>query len=774
MRPELKSPRIEAAPLVIAILALLLISPGLLVSVAAAPSGEPGARGKAVIIIVDKVTPSNFPGRYTPFCTALASQGSVGLMGTRGAFYGDRDTENGGGYLSVGAGVKVTGAAGATYCFNSGEEVQGADGPVTAGELYYSLTGIQAPPDGVLCLDWQKVLENNEGSGNEGNLGLLGSLLGDSGREVAVVGNQDVWSSFRRPAPLLCSDESGLVPLGDVSRELLSPADDAIGGYVTDEAEMLERIRGHLPESDLLVVDTGETARIEYGSESVSDEDLEKDMAAALERADRLVRDIYYMLDTDESLLIILSPGAPGDARNSDNYETPCIVVGPGFQPGLLSSSTTRRQGLVSNTDVLPTILQFFDIEIPGDVTGSPMVSRSASGSLGYIQRIYDQVAPTLRARWPIIIAYVLMAMAFVVLVILTVPAVNRKVRWPRNPEKVKSALSPVSCFLLSAPLSFMLVSLFFYDGYLFPVFFCLLFSLLLGVLSWLAFRKRERINPPVFICSLTGAVLLADIFTGGRLHLLSLLGTTSLSDMRYFGFTNMTSQILVSTSVWAMAIAMGDWIVEKKKTRWVAFAILAGVALVIGAGSLGANFGGCIAAVTTFLVFIAACSVHRFKVRHVVGLIGASLVTVGIIVLLDFLFFQNYLTKSLTGGGDRLSRIIQNKAFIHLEQVQYFLIPSLLLLAAVITFTLLVRRRRSPFWRSQWQALRPQMSALFALLVGSLVAFIFNDTGITMIGIMALYSTLVVSYLYLEGSFPAPTIAPEEQGFPARALTDP
>src|SRR5205823_2523918 len=45
-----------------------------------------------------------------------------------------------------------------------------------------------------------------------------------------------------------------------------------------------------------------------------------------------------------------------------------------------LRSDTTRRDGLVSNEDVAPTILRFFGIAMPSDMHGSPIEVVEGSG----------------------------------------------------------------------------------------------------------------------------------------------------------------------------------------------------------------------------------------------------------------------------------------------------------------------------------------------------------------------------------------------------------
>ena len=54
----------------------------------------------------------------------------------------------------------------------------------------------------------------------------------------------------------------------------------------------------------------------------------------------------------------------------------------PGLEPGLLESATTRRAGVVQLSDVAPTVLDLFGLDVPTEMEGRPMRRSGTGGSV--------------------------------------------------------------------------------------------------------------------------------------------------------------------------------------------------------------------------------------------------------------------------------------------------------------------------------------------------------------------------------------------------------
>jgi hypothetical protein len=418
----------------------------------------------------------------------------------------------------------------------------------------------------------------------------------------------------------------------------------------------------------------------------------------------------------------------------------------------MLSSDSTRRLGLVNSSDLLPTVLSFFGLYAPNSVTGSPMVAK-AGGSIPYLEKMSAQLEVTRRARWPIVSGYMALALALLVLTAIYWLADRKKIGWPRHPGKLGRALAPMAAVLLAGPLSFLLVSAFSYSGYLFPALFCSLFCVAVGLASWRFLGRQRRLDPVVFICLLTGAVQLVDLASGGRLIMLPLLGVSALEGMRFFGIPNTYAGILISVALFGTAgLIAGDGSTGQG-ARWAALSALTVVALMIGLGFFGANVGGFITAAATFFLFFLALSVRRFDWKRVLAVPAVTAAGTAFVVLMDSLFFHTHAGKAVSGGISRFLPMLGRKVAIQLGQIRFLLVPSLVLMIAVIGAAMWVRRPHS-VWAGEWDGNRPLVAAFFSIMVGAIVALLFNDTGFAMLGSMALIAVISICYYIAAGGF--------------------
>ncbi|MBU4174562.1 MAG: hypothetical protein KKB90_09560 [Actinobacteria bacterium] len=710
-----------------------------------AATGAVPAKGKVVLLIVDRVAVGEFPGEETPFCARLARDWSIGLMSTRtGESNGGYDT--GAGYVSLGAGIRARGDADSRLCFNSWESFTGYAGNPTAADFYEEYSGEVAPESGVVCLGWQEVKRRNEEDDKDKNVGLLGKLLAESGLEVAVVGNTDTGGRVSRLAPLVCCDPAGAVPMGDVSDRTVVFEPGWTGGYRTRIDRLLEESARLLTGADMLVVQTGDTGRL-YSEEGNTDEEfLEAERREALRGVDRVARELCEMLDLESSLLVILSPEPTSSGRKEGNYLTPCVVAGGVFGTGMLSSMSTRTPGIVSNSDFLPTVLEFYGIEVPVEVSGAAMSAEEAEGALEYLRKLDSQLVVTRKARWPVLIIYVAIGLLTLILAALCTPVLRSKVGWPRRPERLARFLAPMCVVLLAAPLSFIAVSAFSYGGYVFPMIFCCAFSVAVGLGAWLMARGRPTLDPVVSICLLTGGVIVVDLVMGGGLLMLPLFGVSTLEGMRFFGLTNTIAGLLIAVSIWAAAGLAGGKTPTSRAGRWTLMIALPVVSLVVGLGVLGANIGGFITAIVTVLLFLMVTSKRGLTGWRIalVGLITAA--GTALVILVDTLFFRTHAGRAIIAGSGGFLPMIERKVSIQIDEINFFLVPSLILLFTVVAAALWIRRPRS-LGTELWKNDRPRSAALFALLFGGIIAVVFNDTGIAMLAAMMVVTTLALAY---------------------------
>src|SRR5690606_15289403 len=82
-------------------------------------------------------------------------------------------------------------------------------------------------------------------------------------------------------------------------------------------------------------------------------------------------------------------------------------------QPGLLTSSTTRRTGMISNIDLAPTLLDRMGAEVPDEMMGRPM--KVVTGNNGMFWSTVDRVESINRLRPSVLYSYILIQMLVLV-----------------------------------------------------------------------------------------------------------------------------------------------------------------------------------------------------------------------------------------------------------------------------------------------------------------------------------------------------------------------
>lgn len=711
-------------------------------------TAQEGAAGKVVVLVIDRIGVNDLDPRVTPNLCLLSEHWSTGLMITHTAERENgKEPDLGADYVTLGAGARMRGSASAALSFDSDEVIAGDGAATTAGGYYRQLSGTAVPAGGVACLGFGDILRSNVDTGTDANAGLLGKQLADAGRRAAVTGNQDDDTGVVRFTPLVASRPDGIVPAGRL-KGLTLPAPSEPGGMRTDLVGLLSASLRLLPSCDLLVIDTGDTGRVDRQWADTSQAVLDAARRRALERVDELVPLIAGRLDLGSSTLLVVSPGAPMKNRLSGDYSTPFIAAGKGFGKGLLTSPSTRQSGLVNNTDFMPTVLGRFDIGVGGEVIGSEMrTGGPAPGgqtSISYLKDLDRQFGVTRKARWPIVLGFLLLVGVFLLLSLACVPSVARRLGpggW-RGP--LMRALRPVSMVVLAAPVSFILVSSISYNGTLLPLGFCLAYALLVGLGAYFLARNNRRLDPVTLVCLFSAVVMFVDLLIGGKLLFFPLLGSSSLEGMRFFGQSNAVSGMFIAYAVWACAGLIGDRS-EVRGASWLSLAGLAVISFALGFGTMGADFGGFIAAAATALVFFFSLrgALGGWRVPAIVG--GAAAAT-GFMVLLDAVFVHTHAGHAVAAGGSKFYPLLGRKLLILFSQIKSVLFLAILMIAVVIALALWMKKPKS-FWSGRWETDRAWTAALFSLAVGSVVALVFNDTGIAMMGSMVMITIPVATW---------------------------
>lgn len=719
-----------------AILALWLAVGASLISASAACASKgvweaaAAARRTAIVIIADGLE-LEFIHRSEP--GPITGLGSFALVSSRAAVVGDPASYA----LTAASGVPIT-AQGVDVQFAPAGAAYGAE---TAGSAYARRSGRDraAQPladTAVVAPDWFELVSANKESPYNGRPGLVGESLRMAGLKTAAISAADPAdlaavavgpSAGLGLAFLFAADAAGTVDWADTGSQLTAADPGAPMGLRTDAAAVAGAVRRALadPGVALVVIDCDDVARALDEAESVA-EGLRPSMLGQA----------YRNLDD----VIGAALGAAADSRSdvelfvlSLRNRRGCGLMlsqgGGGAAPGLLTSATTRRAGLVALVDVASTVLGAVGVEPAWHGLGAPALAAGGDGSSGSdawaaLTRLERDIVAQESARPATLNVFTGSAVVALVLCIAALA-------YPRRPRALMDLAAVALAAACVSPAVLILAPLTGLRGA--PAILALMFtvSLLIGGLvlgrGHGAGKGRSLTVTVEAFTAVWTALILGDALGGGALARSSVLGHSAIIGARFYGLGNELMGVMLGAGIVA-ASALWRRATSARWRQW-GWALVAGaaalMAAVLGSPSYGSNFGGMVSAAVA-----AAAALWLGAPRKGVVAAAGGIVLVGLVATL--------LWANATSGGTHIARavslarsaagrselmaIAQRKVAMNIRLMKYTSWTRLLwaLLASVLClagggFTLAAEHRL----------------AVLAALAGALAALAVNDSGV-------------------------------------------
>lgn len=462
------------------------------------------------------------------------------------------------------------------------------------------------------------------------------------------------------------------------------------------------RVPSRLPE----ILDTADLLVVESGIKPPSPEAPEALSLALGTRARQL-------------LVLVVTPRVSRAMREAGDEVTALLMAegdrdavlaglararGPARASGL-TSDTTRREGLVSNADVAPTILEFLGVPVPEGMTGSPIRIEGEPPDELHARYLEYQ-----RIHFPVQIgilsaALLAMLLMLVLLVVLTPPAAVRAASF--------LALAAVAAPGLALPLS--LLPRLTYPVVL-PV---LLGSVLLVASAGVRFGRGDPVAPVAVVAGTAMAVVAVDGLLGWPAMLMPMIGGSALEGVRFYGLTNSYAGVLLAGTV---------LLASRVPVAW-GTGLLVVAALFAGLPTLGADLGG---GVTLFAAAGLWYGVRRWRAGVRVLLMGATAALAGAALLVLAHRYlspvETHVARSAAGGlggvvssfGERFADNLRVTSGVPAAWIAVVALPLWLGVAW---------RPRGPFRRALAGDL-PWRDALVVMGVSAVVGYVVNDTN--------------------------------------------
>lgn len=671
----------------------------------AMPSAAAGKQRKAVIVVLHGLSWEEFAAAKSPALQSLLSRASLGVMNSRQL----DSPEEFAPYVTIGAGRGAT---------------TDRSDPRTSDQL---LTWHITAPLAQRMPDVERLREANRRAHTQAEPGLLASLLHENGRRSGYL-----WVLPGRPwarlAAAIAMDRTG----GVHWMAYTSPgARNVSQGRVWREIDFISE---GLRRADLLVIDAAISSYLEWGRERPPKPDAPDPKGlSALNGLDPLFADVAGAIETTETLLVITSPTCPPYRSPKYVSYAPIAIIGPGFGPGLLTSGSSRRAGMVSNVDIAPTVLRFFGIDQRAaaarlgvtPMAGHVITAAPADQALRRILAISRNGVRLVAIQWRMGPVYAISQFVAMVVgggALLLVPG------WALRSRRRLRLMLLLS---MSLPLALLFLGVLDTGGAARPY---ILLAGLTATLAWISFVGSPPLTAMGAVLTATAAIITLDAVTGEHL-LHNFIVNFGAYATRLYGIHNETMGLLVACAAIGAA-ALGQQRGPSRRVVWALGLWLALITAAIGAPFWGANWGGAVTAAFAFTVVIAAIRAGRPRARHWLAGIGVAAAVGAFIVALDMignLRAESHIgdTAHLIGanGLTAVLAIITRKAHANL-QIAVVAPYSLLGLAMLAAAAALVMTPRGGLRRSL-EANRILWAGLAGGIVGGLFAVLVNDSGV-------------------------------------------
>jgi hypothetical protein len=413
----------------------------------------------------------------------------------------------------------------------------------------------------------------------------------------------------------------------------------------------------------------------------------------------------------------------------------PIGVRGPGFD-GNLTSDSTRMDGYVLSTDVAPTILDHFGIDVPTAMTGQPIRSEG-SVDVAAIESLGDRMEVISSRRGPVIglnIVVWLLALGLVALI-----SRGRLARPAVRVTGLAIVYLPL-VLLLGAALE---------PGETGERLLVLLLCPLLAMGTLLLLRGYRALAVASAATVLAYAV---DMLAGSPLTSLSLLGPNPGLGVRFYGIGNELEALLAVLVVAGTGAGLAAFSSKlTPRTGAIVFAVAGFLAaLVFAAGRFGADVGAAI--VFPVGAIVAAMTLAgRGRRPLMLAVVAAPLAVIALLALIDLLSGANaHLTRSVLDAGglgdlaDVAQRRLQLSAHSFARPVLLAFLPVVVAVAALAY----IRRDRLQEWMAGVPAIRAGLTgALAATAIGTLA----NDSGALLLEIGTAYLLVFTGFAWAE-----------------------
>ena len=651
----------------------------------------------------------------------LENRGYMGLMNIRG----DQGTDDKRSLASMGAGGRANLASDSYINFKESSKEDKA--------IYKSATG--KIPEKINDLSINQSLNENEMNGQYGStLGSLGQTLSDNNFKVAVLGNSDIVENGEvkenRNICLIAMDNYGRVEDGNIEDINVEDATMPFG-IRTDYDKLTTETKTLYENNNALFIDLGDTYRLDQYKGYLNEQTYSKMKKAIYNNISQYLESVFEMVGDND--VVYIASAYPSKLAYKNKERLSPIIKFKGNEKGLLSSSTTRRDGIVANIDVGVDILNEFGLK------NDAMVGRVYSliqqdDNLDFLLDELQKMATVSNIRANVVNTFVgVISISWVIGMI----AILFKNRIP-NKEKVFAILKEFIKLGIIMPLAFLLAPIFNFKTPVAMTIGIIITTLILYALGRVLFK--DDLKQMGFFALVTIIVVVVDCIFGTYLMKNNIMSYDAIVGARYYGVGNEYEGVSIASPIFAFAILLNY---NKKLPKWSI--VIASIVILITSAypTMGANVGGAISQTAAYLLFIMLIFDVKLDFKKIILICISIVGVVGAFAFLDIVSGSEshlglFVQQILLNGPSTIIQTFARKIGMNVKLAQTSVWVNILLAGIFIIGIFIIKPPK------QFRMIAKKYPMIFkgfiASMVGCIVTLLVNDSGIVAASTASIY----------------------------------
>ena len=703
----------------ISLLLLMVVCLGIIPDYSFAANNE---NKKVIYISINKSNLDDFKN-IPILAEKLKESGYIALMNNRG----DQGSTSERSYASIGAGKRANVQGDNISKFENLNEDN--------IQIFESVTGEK--PKEINNNFINLSINNNKDKGTYGaTLGLLGQTLADNNKKVALLGNSDIVKDNKllkvRNLGLMVMDKAGRVESGNVDDintvDLTMPF-----GIRSDYEKLTSETKSYYKTSDALFIELGDMYRLDECKDGLNEDTYSNMKKSIYKNIDKYLRDVFDMISENDTVYIVSEFTKDIDYNNRRRLSP--IIKFNNEEKGLLGSSTTRREGVVSNLDIGVDILNEFNLE------NSEMIGRSFSlinkeDNITSLEDDYEKMVSINVSRSSVVNTFIgVISTSWIIAMILLLfkNKLDNKYK-----EKVFIILKEFIKLGLIMPPALLLSPIFNFKTQSGLIIGILITTILLYLSGRLLFKDND-LKQMGYYAVLTICVIVIDAFMGTYLMKNCIMSYDAIVGARYYGVGNEYQGITIASTIFGLAVLLN----YKKIPKWLSIICALIILIATASPSMGANVGAAISECVAFLLFIMLIFDMKidFKKIIVLGICAAAVVLAFAtldIVLGTKSHLGAFAQQIIQSGPQVIIQTFGRKISMNLKLLKSSVWVNILLSGVAIIGIFIFKP--NAHIKNMSRKYRVIIKGFIASLAGCLVTLLVNDSGVVAAATASIY----------------------------------